>query len=167
MKNLLAISIGGAVLTMIGFGIYTLSLQSSPSGVIMDKVDITTKENPAANPEEPILEGNITNSRYVDYSKNALDNSSNNRRVLFFYASWCPTCKSADKSFTENISSIPDNVTLIRVHYNDPEANQDEKDLAKKYAITYQHTFVQIDSSGAEVAKWNGGQIEELRSNLK
>ena len=40
-------------------------------------------------------------------------------------------------------------------------------DLAKKYGITYQHTFVQIDSQGKEVTKWNGGQTDELAANIK
>ncbi|MBP6913533.1 MAG: thioredoxin family protein [Candidatus Levybacteria bacterium] len=106
-------------------------------------------------------------SRYVQYSKAALDSASSGRRVLFFYASWCPTCKPADASFTQDASKIPDDVTLIRVNYNDPETDQEEKDLAKKYGITYQHTFVQIDGTGKEVTKWNGGQIDELLSNIK
>lgn len=110
---------------------------------------------------------NTDSSRYIPYSKSALDKASNSRRVLFFYASWCPTCKPADANFTQNAGKIPEDVTLIRVNYNDPETDQEEKDLAKKYGITYQHTYVQIDSAGKEVTKWNGGQIDELLSHIK
>ncbi len=106
------------------------------------------------------------NSRYVEYSKAALDKSVNNRRVLFFYTNWCPICKPADADFTTNTSKIPSNVTVIRVNYSDTDTDQEEKDLAKKYGITYQHTFVQIDSQGKEVAKWNGGKLDELLSKL-
>ena len=31
---------------------------------------------------------------YVDYSKEAFDKASGEKRVLFFKASWCPTCRS-------------------------------------------------------------------------
>lgn len=117
--------------------------------------------------EDKLTDDKIAGSRYVQYSKSALDSASSNRRVLFFYASWCPTCKPADASFTQNASKIPEDVTLIRVNYNDPETDQEEKDLAKKYGITYQHTFVQIDSTDKEVMKWNGGQINGLLANIK
>lgn len=104
--------------------------------------------------------------RYAPYTAQLLADSVNDRRVLFFYANWCPTCIPADKSFSEGISQIPEDVTLIRVNYNDTETDQEEKDLAKKYGVTYQHTFVQIDSDGNAVKKWNGGKIEELLNNL-
>jgi hypothetical protein len=56
---------------------------------------------------------------------------------------------------------------VIRVNYNDPDTDATEKELAKKYGITYQHTFVQIDSTDQVVTKWNGGRLKELLSNLK
>lgn len=105
-------------------------------------------------------------ARYVEYSKDVLEINSHKKRVLFFYASWCPTCRPADADFKANENKIPEDVTLIRVNYNDPETDQEEKGLAAKYAVTYQHTYVQIDEQGNEVAKWNGGQIEELLENL-
>ena len=39
------------------------------------------------------------------------------------------------------------------------------KDLQKKYGVTYQHTFVQIDSSGKALATWNGGGTQEILDN--
>lgn len=105
--------------------------------------------------------------RYVEYSDDVLTSSSSRRRVLFFYANWCPTCKPADMDFTKNSAAIPEDVQLIRVNYNDTETDQAEKDLAKQYGVTYQHTFVQIDPTGKVVTKWNGGSTSELVTNLK
>ncbi len=151
MKNPKVILTIVAVIAVVGFGAYTLSQNFSTSDSMMQKTDDKT----------------MADSRYVEYSKTALEKAAANRRVLFFYASWCPTCRPADANFKENISKIPEDVTVIRVNYNDPETNQEEKDLAKKYGITYQHTFVQIDDKGKEVTKWNGGQINDLLSNIK
>ena len=151
MKNPKVILTIVAVIAVVGFGAYTLSQNFSTSDSMMQKTDDKT----------------MADSRYVEYSKPALEKAAANRRVLFFYASWCPTCRPADANFKENISKIPEDVTVIRVNYNDPETNQEEKDLAKKYGITYQHTFVQIDDKGKEVTKWNGGQINDLLSNIK
>ena len=58
-------------------------------------------------------------------------------------------------------------MVVIRTNYNDPDTDQEEKDLAKKYGITYQHTFVQVDAQGKELTKWNGGQTDELVTNIK
>lgn len=106
-------------------------------------------------------------SRYVEYSKSVLDQAVDKRRVLYFYATWCPSCKTANEDFMANSNKIPKDVIVIRTNYNDPNTDQEEKDLAKKYGITYQHTFVQIDSTGKEIAKWNGGQTDELTANIK
>ncbi len=101
------------------------------------------------------------------YTKNTFDTSVDNRRILFFYASWCPTCRPADADFMKNSKKIPGDVTVLRVNYNDPDTDQEEKDLARKYDVTYQHTFVQIDGQGNEVTKWNGGSLEDLLARLK
>ncbi len=181
MKNPVVLFAIIAVVAVVGFGAYTFSQNSSQSDSMMKKdeammpkeetgtepADAMMKKEGGAAGDDKMMDDTKTGSGYVQYSKKALDSASGGRRVLFFYASWCPTCKPADASFTQNASKIPDDMTLIRVNYNDPETDQEEKGLAKKYGITYQHTYVQIDSSGKEVTKWNGGQIDELLSKIK
>ncbi len=117
--------------------------------------------------ESTAMPETLSSPRYVEYSRAALDQSSNMRRVLFFYASWCSTCRPADADFKKNIDLIPADLVLIRVNYNDPETDTEEKALAAQYGITYQHTFVQIDAQGNEVAKWNGGQFDQLLARVK
>lgn len=106
-------------------------------------------------------------TRYIEYSTSNLNSTKNTRRVLFFYASWCPTCRPTDANFKANLEKIPEDTTLIRVNYNDSDTDEMEKLLAEKYGVTYQHTFVQIDRDGNEVVKWNGGDIDELLANIK
>lgn len=120
---------------------------------------------PSSSPAEP-LPTSQTTQRYIIFSPQTFD-TANTRRVLFFYASWCPICIPADQDFAANNDQIPSDVTVIRVNYNDPDTDTNEKDLAKKYGITYQHTFVQIDSEGKEITKWNGGKLKELLTNIK
>lgn len=175
-----------AVVAILGVGAFTLSQNASKSDSMMKKdeavmqKDTQTSMEKTETPEQEAMEKKegeammkktddkmMADARYVEYSKAALEKAASNRRVLFFYASWCPTCRPADANFKENMSKIPEDVTLIRVNYNDPETDQEEKDLAKKYGITYQHTYVQIDGAGKEITKWNGGQINELLSNIK
>lgn len=100
---------------------------------------------------------------YEDYSPAALAAAVNNggKAVLFFWAAWCPYCKEANTDFINNIGQIPAGVTVLKTNYDT------EKDLKTKYGVTYQHTFVQVDSQGKQVAKWNGGAVEELNNKIK
>ena len=166
MKNPIKIVVIIAIVAGIGFGAYAFSQNSSNSDSMMEK-DETVIQKDTQDKMQNTEDTTLIGDRYVEYSKAALEKAVSNRRVLFFFASWCPTCRPADANFKENISKIPEDVTLVRVNYNDPETDQEEKDLAKKYSVTYQHTFVQIDSNGREVTKWNGGQLNELLSNSK
>lgn len=117
--------------------------------------------------EEAVTQKEPVSTSYVSYSKDVLERATDKRRVLFFYANWCPICRPADADFKTNSNRIPEDVTVIRVNYNDSDTDQEEKDLAKKYGITYQHTFVQIDDEGQEIKKWNGGKLDELLENLQ
>lgn len=173
MKIALPIIIVTTIAIAAGAFVYT-STQKPKSSDSMMKIDETTmqqnrvepKNNDVTGLEEEKMVASET-SGYLVYSKTNLDNAKNTRRVLFFYANWCPTCRPADANFSENESKIPTGTTLIRVNYNDTETDQDEKDLANKYGVTYQHTFVQIDENDNVVTKWNGGQIGELLQRIK
>ena len=83
----------------------------------------------------------------ADY-EGSKDIYAGNDVVLFFNASWCSTCKEA----RENLEAdpIPAGLTIVKVDFDDSD------ELRQKYGVTVQHTFVQIDSDGNELAKWNG-----------
>lgn len=76
--------------------------------------------------------------------------SSEHNVVLFFRASWCPTCRAVDADIKANLSKIPSNLTILDVNYDDSTS------LKKKYGVTYQHTFVQVDAQGQLIKKWQG-----------
>lgn len=103
--------------------------------------------------------------RYVDYSTQTLAKATENngKAVVFFKASWCPSCVAADKDFKANFDKVPQNVTILKTDYDTAT------DLKKKYDITSQDTFVQIDSQGNEITKWNSGGegLKTLLANLK
>ena len=97
---------------------------------------------------------------YTDYDAAKLANAQKGKVVLFFHAPWCPTCKEADKNFTT--SSTPDGLTLLKTDYDS------SKDLKKKYGITYQHTFVQVDKDGNLIKKWSGStSYDDIKPQLQ
>jgi len=70
--------------------------------------------------------------------------------VYFFHATWCPTCRATEEAIARD--GVPAGLTLVKVDFDS------ENDLRKKYGVTTQHTFVQVDASGAELAKWTGSK---------
>jgi len=83
------------------------------------------------------------------------------KNVLFFYASWCPTCRAADADITAKQSSIPSGLVIHKVDYDD------SSELKKKYGVMYQHTFVQVDEKGEMIAKWSGGDLDTIIQKIK
>ena len=81
--------------------------------------------------------------------------------MLFFHATWCPTCKAADTDIRGKLSELPKDVVVFKTDYDKEVA------LKTQYSVTYQHTFVLVDSAGKALKKWNGGSMADMLSNLK
>lgn len=80
--------------------------------------------------------------------------------VLYFYANWCPICKDevANALIPAFNELTTDKVVGIRINYKDNETDSNEKALAVKYGIPYQHTKVFV-KDGKQILKapdgWN------------
>ena len=100
---------------------------------------------------------------YSDYSPQAVEaaQKEGSKVVLFFHATWCPFCKTADAAFKANLEKIPAGVTVFKTDYDS------NRELKTKYGVTYQHTFVQIDANGNKITAWNSGDIDLLIKNVK
>lgn len=88
---------------------------------------------------------------YEEYSPEKLSMANDGDLVLFFKASWCPTCRALDSSIKSEISMIPEGLTILYVDYDQ------NSELKKKYGVTTQHTLVQVDANGNLIKKWSGG----------
>ena len=81
--------------------------------------------------------------------------------VLFFNASWCPDCQAMVKAIKADPAVVPAGVTLVDVDFDKAT------DLRKKYGVTMQHTFVQIDADGMALNKWSATKAEKIGSGIK
>jgi len=97
---------------------------------------------------------------YEDYSPEKIARASTAPVVLFFHASWCPSCISTDRILKKKIVSLPPGVSILKIDYDTAT------DLKIKYNITYQHTFVQVDTNGIELTRWSGGALDGINANL-
>lgn len=85
---------------------------------------------------------------------------STTRIVYFFHASWCPNCQAIHKDLTNDDSKIPANVTIIKTDFDT------ETDLRKRYGVTTQYTFVEVDRDGNEIKQWSAPSIEDVYAGL-
>jgi thioredoxin 1 len=100
---------------------------------------------------------------YESYSpeKIAMASSAHNV-VLFFHASWCPTCIALDKDIKSHVKDIPSNLTILDVDYDTSTS------LKQKYGVTVQHTLVEVDAKGNLIKKWLGSPtLADLASKVK
>ncbi|MDP2788441.1 MAG: thioredoxin family protein [bacterium] len=87
---------------------------------------------------------------YESYAPEKLAFAETGNVVLFFHASWCPSCRALDKNLNENLSNIPTDLKILKVDYDN------SKELKQKYGVTTQHTLVQVDKDGNMISKWSG-----------
>lgn len=87
---------------------------------------------------------------YESYAPEKLALAKDGKVVLFFRASWCPTCRALDADIRANLGAIPEGVTILDVDYDNSTA------MKQKYSVTYQHTLVQVDANGNQIGKWTG-----------
>lgn len=145
-KNIVTASIVTAVV-IVGSGIGFVLLNNDEDNKATDQLAMQ-KDRTADEVLSPQDQPTITKGSYADYNASKLTNAEKGKVVLYFRAPWCPICREADKNF--ETSAAPDGLTLLKVDYDS------STELKKKYGITYQHTFVQVDKDGMLLKKWSG-----------
>lgn len=102
---------------------------------------------------------------YISYDKSKLNNAQYGKVVLFFHASWCPSCKGLDTDIKNNLDKIPEGFLILKVDYDT------STELKSKYKINTQHTLVQVDQDGKEIKSSKGlyqlNTLESVISNFK
>lgn len=178
MTNSKIVMVGLGSILVVGLGWYIfiqrpeqLAMEKAKEQAMMPTITVSAmvkEEEVMVKPTETVMMDKAKESRYTVFaSAMELKKVTAEKKVLYFYANWCPTCIPANAEFESRYKEIPENVVVVRVNYNDTDTNSEEKALATRYGITYQHTFVQVDAKGDVVKKWNGGGLDELIMNIK
>jgi hypothetical protein len=142
---------------------------TSATAVVSQEVTPTATPTPPAEtsapaePESPSSEaapaGPGSYITLADYDADKAAYSSTDV-VLFFNAAWCSTCKVARDNIEADLAGIPSDLTIVVVDFDTAT------DLRQKYGVTVQHTFVQVDADGSELAKWSGSvTADEIAQN--
>lgn len=111
-----------------------------PGDAMMKKEDAMMKKD----------EVMVKKTGYLDYSVENLAANASGKNIIFFKASWCPTCKAVDSDIIANSSKIPAGVNIMKADYDT------STELKKKYGVTQQHTFIVVDKDGNQISKNTG-----------
>ena len=104
----------------------------------------------------------VSAGSYIAYSADKLAMAETGDVVIFFHATWCPSCKALNGDIEKNLSAIPAGVTILKADYDK------ETEMKKKYGVTTQHTLVQVDKDGNLIKKWSGGsKLANLLSEIQ
>ncbi len=159
--NAITVGISLLVLAALGIGVYMYSNRTddammksdgmTPGDVRMEKEDAMTEEKDGMQKEDAAMmkgEEKMMQEKgsYQDYSADKLALAAEGKVILYFHADWCPICRPLDAEFKSK--GLPAGVHVLKVDYDNAT------ELKRKYGVTYQHTFVQVDASGKELAQW-------------
>lgn len=162
--------IGTVVAIVILGGLYFVTRQNNDK--MTEKKGSTMMEGEQAMKKDDVealaaMEGDkddtmtLAGGQYIAYDASKLTFAKEGKVVLFFNATWCPTCQAIDKDIKASLADIPKDVLILSVDYDT------YKDLKTKYGVTTQHTFVQVDADGKSLGKWVGGStLEALLERL-
>lgn len=134
----------------------------------MEEKDVTMKDDTTKTDSMMKKDTTITSDTmmkvgsYEAYSADKFARAETGDLVLFFHASWCPSCRGLNSDIEKNVGVIPAGVTILKTDYDK------ETELKKKYGVTYQHTLVQVDKDGNMIKKWSGGsKLSNLLSQIQ
>lgn len=97
---------------------------------------------------------------YEDYTLEKLKNAKQEFKILFFHASWCPTCKAFEEKILSQV--IPENILILKVDYDT------NLELRKKYNILTQTSFVIVDNNWNLLKRWIWARnIEDIIEKTK
>lgn len=173
------IIISAAVVVLGVAGWFALSNQNANENAMIKEVDIAvqqTNETMVPKAEEVVAKDEgammdktdtantmMKKGSYEAYAPEKVAAAGDSKVLLFFHADWCPLCRPLDADIKANLPSIPSGVMILKVNYDTETA------LKQKYGVTYQHTIVEVDSTGAMVKKWSVGNptLAALISEIK
>jgi thiol-disulfide isomerase/thioredoxin len=139
------------ILLIIVLGGYYLIKEQKGIPDEAQKGTLMTKDESATAPSRTSPSNmSTTPGAYEIYAPEKLAKAKEGVVILFFRASWCPTCRALDSDIRTHLNDIPSEVTILDVDYDNSSI------LKQKYGVTYQHTLVQVNADGSMIKKWNG-----------
>ncbi|MDP2717264.1 MAG: TlpA disulfide reductase family protein, partial [Candidatus Micrarchaeota archaeon] len=115
-----------------------------------------------------------TVATYRPFTQAAFDAARADGKTIFleFYASWCPVCATQEPQIEAAFDRLEkSDVAGFRVNYNDGDTDDSERNLARAYGVSYQHTHVILDAEGNVKTKslefWDAARVlSEIQTGI-
>lgn len=118
---------------------------------------VTAFAQDASTPSAETQAGAVVTSFENEPQLDAL--AARGKTVVFFFASWCPNCRATVAELNARWAEVNPDLTLVIADYDKETA------LKGRYGVTYQDTFVLLDSHGEGIKSWNAGGVDGLNAN--
>lgn len=146
------------ILVLVGGGAF-LVLRPRVPGVQKE-----TSPKPVSFQEAPL-------ANYVNFSQGRYEEALAQKMVLalYFTANWCPICREQEPINVSAMRSLEGDsqILAMRIHILDSETTKETEELARKYGVSYQHTFVILDRNGEVSYQYTGPLSEsELKEKI-
>lgn len=159
------------LILVLGIGYFATSANKTDEPV--QTTETSTDPSPAAVPP-PTLSDDATDSEteseeqatrvagtYQDYDGEKIAQSNADHILLFFHATWCPSCRALDSDIVAHRERIPAGVEIYKIDYDTATA------LKRQYGVTTQHSIIEITSSGEALSDISHGlTLEDVLATL-
>jgi thiol-disulfide isomerase/thioredoxin len=141
----------GVVILILGAGYLVTNSNTDSAPVVPEEVESQVEQESAVDresteapqePQEPQA-ADAPAGTYTLYDAEQIAQSDADTILLFFHATWCPSCRALDADILANADSIPAGVEIYKLDYDTQTA------LKRQYGVTTQHSVIEIDATGA------------------
>lgn len=112
-----------------------------------------TATNSSQNSENGDIESEKLANNYFIFKKESYESTITYKLpvFLFFYKNTCSECEKQESVIVETFNNLAKSSVIgFRVNYEDNEASQEEKELAKKFAVKEDLVMIILDSNGKQ-----------------
>lgn len=142
----------GVIVFIVGVGYLATSSSAKPNPIEQDRTTSSTigttetSDQESTTTDASAVEATTSTGTavgtYTTYNPDTVAQSDAEHILLFFHATWCPSCKALDTDITAHADSIPAEVAIFKVDYDTAT------DLKRQYGVTTQHSVIEINAAG-------------------
>ena len=127
---------------------------------IVDEAELEMKGNQSGARMQPVQLA----KNFNEFDHEAYEAALKEGKYVFldFYANWCPICKSESPAIKAAFNALEDdNIIGFQVNFNDNQTDANEKALAKKFNVPYQHAKLVISPNETVLSRSYKGPSSE------
>lgn len=109
------------------------------------------------------------NSTFSEFNLKDYEKALSEGKIVYleFYANWCPICRAQETELIEGFNKLKrDDVAGFRVNFKDDQTDEDEKSLAEKFKIPYQHHKIVLKGGQVVINSADTWDVQTLVSEL-